>query len=236
MQIKRITTLAVPSTASDDGVRKRAPRPQPKGLKARWQPMGVNTPMGQIGSDSSSDGGSDAEMVDASPLPSLPSNSQAKKSKSKRKHSTSEEEAAAASSQLVAESMTAGKQVKKQKTSGTSKSEATPTKSGKKSKSSAGTKGETPVSAPLLNHEAGSTAKKVTPVPLPAHPKAINAPMVPVPPTSSAGPPDTPSHTQTEKKSKKKSKAEKAFAPDSSQASTGKKKATPIPVPMPSGQ
>ncbi|KAF4978981.1 hypothetical protein FZEAL_4736 [Fusarium zealandicum] len=64
MQVKKITQLG---TTLPDGVvgpaPKRSPRPQPAGLKARYQPIGVNEPMGKIGVDETAD--KDVEMAEA---------------------------------------------------------------------------------------------------------------------------------------------------------------------------
>ncbi|KAK4445002.1 DNA-directed RNA polymerase I subunit RPA34.5-domain-containing protein [Podospora aff. communis PSN243] len=75
------TAAAVASVASAPKI----PRPQPKGLKARYQPLGVPAaPMGKIGFDASSDGEEDVEM-DEAPL-ALPSSETPKTANKKRKH------------------------------------------------------------------------------------------------------------------------------------------------------
>jgi hypothetical protein len=72
---------AVASVASAPKI----PRPQPKGLKARYQPLGVPTaPMGKIGFDASSDSEEDVE-IDEVPL-ALPSSETPKTANKKRKH------------------------------------------------------------------------------------------------------------------------------------------------------
>ncbi|KAK5661724.1 hypothetical protein OQA88_9824 [Cercophora sp. LCS_1] len=66
----------------------KTPRAQPKGLKARYQPLGAPpTPMGKISVDASSNS-EDVDMDDA-PLP-LPSSETPKGDNKKRKHSTVE--------------------------------------------------------------------------------------------------------------------------------------------------
>jgi hypothetical protein len=63
----------------------KIPRLQPKGLKARYQPLGVSAaPMGKIGFDASSDSEGDVEM-DEAPL-ALPSSETPKTANRKRKH------------------------------------------------------------------------------------------------------------------------------------------------------
>ncbi|KAF4481582.1 SRP40-suppressor of mutant AC40 of RNA polymerase I and III [Fusarium agapanthi] len=78
MQVKKITQLG--STDSVAPVPKPAPRAQPAGLKARYQPIGVNEPMGSIGDDE------DVEMGDAPVL----STKAAKKEKKRKSKETSD--------------------------------------------------------------------------------------------------------------------------------------------------
>ncbi|KAF5005869.1 hypothetical protein FDECE_7727, partial [Fusarium decemcellulare] len=65
MQVKKITQLDV--NGSVGPAAKNAPRPQPKGLRARYQPIGVNEPMGTIGTDEAEE--ADVEMAEAPALP-----------------------------------------------------------------------------------------------------------------------------------------------------------------------
>lgn len=84
LHIKRVTfpgveagqrSIVAPTTST-------AKRPQPKGLKARYLPIGASDlPMGNIGSDASSD----EEDVEMTPAPALPSSTPGSKNK-KRKH------------------------------------------------------------------------------------------------------------------------------------------------------
>lgn len=225
MQIRRITqlgsTTAVPANVASYS--KVAQRPQPKGLKARFQPIGVNSDMGTIGLGDDDDG--DVEMEDAStPATSRKKSkkvSQPKESsKGKRKHSVSEDEAAAAAEQLMEESVSAVAKSKKQKTAArgspdlgselpTSKQtlivpppvpgssatvEATPVK---KSKTKKADKPSTPLPS---SSQLSAGSKKETPVPVPF-----------VPGLSKSAATSTPS----EKKSKKrKEKATPASAPE----------------------
>lgn len=68
MQVRRITQQLGADGFTVGPPEVDAPHPQPKGLKARCQPIGVDTPMGKIGMDSGSDG-EDCEMADAPALP-----------------------------------------------------------------------------------------------------------------------------------------------------------------------
>ncbi|KAF9773524.1 hypothetical protein IL306_008647 [Fusarium sp. DS 682] len=77
MQVKKITQLG--STNSVVPVAKPAPRAQPAGLKARYQPIGVNEPMGSIGNDE------DVEMGEA---PILPTKTMKKEKKHKSKETS----------------------------------------------------------------------------------------------------------------------------------------------------
>ncbi|KAG6127697.1 hypothetical protein E4U38_006127 [Claviceps purpurea] len=135
MHVKKIAQLgrgnlrALPSEPAP----KEPCRAQPKGMKLRYQPFGVNTGMGQIGGDEESDIDVDVDMVDApaAAVPPTPAPSKADKKDKKKKQSsqdvdtarkgkrklTSEDEAAAAAEQLQGESQSAAKvKSKKQKT------------------------------------------------------------------------------------------------------------------------
>ncbi|KAJ4328290.1 hypothetical protein N0V84_001330 [Fusarium piperis] len=62
MQVKKITQLGANNVGP---VARPTPRAQPSGLKARYQPIGVNEPMGTIGDD---EAGEDIEMAEAPAL------------------------------------------------------------------------------------------------------------------------------------------------------------------------
>lgn len=122
MQVRRIAHF---NESADVGpAEQRTPRPQPKGLKARFQPIGVTSDMGMIGEGNVSDD-DDAEMAEA-PTTASKAASKGKKRKEanadktprkgKRKHASSEDDAAAAAEQLMTESRTAETKTKKQKT------------------------------------------------------------------------------------------------------------------------
>lgn len=131
MQIRRITKLGAPTaTPASVGSTTKVARPQPKGLKARFQPLGVSSDMGTLGLDAEDE--DDVEMYDAPDTGSTPKASKktgkstkdstepkqsaSKSKKSKRKHSVSEDEDAAAAEQLLEESVSAVTKSKKQKT------------------------------------------------------------------------------------------------------------------------
>ncbi|ODA83453.1 hypothetical protein RJ55_01967 [Drechmeria coniospora] len=99
IQVRRITHLGGAATAGPRGDRPH--RPQPAGLKARFQPMGVTSAMGRIGMEHEGpDDDDDTEMVDGSPektsgkrkLEGGSGGADASR-KTKRKHSSSEDEA-----------------------------------------------------------------------------------------------------------------------------------------------
>ncbi|KAG5746312.1 hypothetical protein H9Q70_011000 [Fusarium xylarioides] len=136
MQVKKITQLG--STKSVAPVPKPAPRAQPAGLKARYQPIGVNEPMGSIEDDE------DVEMGDAPVLSTKAAKKEKKRKsketsdkkqkkgqsipeppaeaptsdtrKNKRKLAASEDDAVAVAEQLQEEAKLAASKSKKQKT------------------------------------------------------------------------------------------------------------------------
>ncbi|KAL6870534.1 DNA-directed RNA polymerase I subunit [Trichoderma novae-zelandiae] len=81
MHIKRIANLGGAAATTVGPAPRRAARPQPKGLKARYQPFGVNTPMGTMGADASGD--EDVEMEEAPAAVATPK--PAKKDKKSKK-------------------------------------------------------------------------------------------------------------------------------------------------------
>ncbi|CZR34431.1 uncharacterized protein FPRO_01300 [Fusarium proliferatum ET1] len=140
MQVKKITQLG--STKSVAPVPKPAPRAQPAGLKARYQPIGVNEPMGSIGDDEDVEMGdapvlstkaakkekkrksketSDKKQKKGQSIPESPSSrtTEAPTSdtrKNKRKLAASEDDAIAVAEQLQEEAKLAASKSKKQKT------------------------------------------------------------------------------------------------------------------------
>ena len=94
MHITRVTRFGqegesnLAPTATSSTTLTKAPRPQPKGLKARYQPFGVtNGATGNVGVDASDD--EDVEMAQAPPMPSISaakSKSDTPKAAKKRKH------------------------------------------------------------------------------------------------------------------------------------------------------
>ncbi|RBQ98581.1 hypothetical protein VDGD_00812 [Verticillium dahliae] len=187
MRIKRI--IQVPSPANAEVATlplasSKGARPQPKGLKARYHPIGVpaDEDMGRIGSES----GVEAEDVEMTQAPEAPSSSQKSSKKAstttkKAKRKAAEVDEDAASSQLVGEEEAAlkKKKSKKQKRSAEDTPTSTPAaasqelhtpsqpelpapKSGKKAKkaalaapsSSQVSKKETPILPPAVPHRA----------------------------------------------------------------------------------
>ncbi|POR32028.1 Uncharacterized protein TPAR_07760 [Tolypocladium paradoxum] len=173
MHVRRITQLGADS-ATVGPSEKRAPRAQPKGLKARYQPIGVSIPTGKIGMDTGS-GDEDTDMAEAPALPATANASPHKTSKKdkkhkekgaavearkeggdmgrkgKRKHTSSEDEAAAAAEQLMEESQTAESKTKKQKTARKGSPDL-----GSEPQSSAAAKKQTPVVPPTIPNPSNS--------------------------------------------------------------------------------
>ncbi|KAK7397977.1 hypothetical protein QQX98_012655 [Neonectria punicea] len=81
MQIKKTTQLASLPSSAIGPAEKRTPRAQPKGLKSRYQPIGVNTSSDNIGA-AETNVEADTEMTEA---PALSSASKTSKKKSKEK-------------------------------------------------------------------------------------------------------------------------------------------------------
>ena len=214
MHVRRITQLGADRVAVGPS-EKRAPRAQPKGLKARYQPIGVNGPMGKIGMDTGSDD-EDTEMAEAPALHATADASPDKTTKKdkkrkqkgtaveagkhneetgrngKRKHTSSEDEAAAAAEQLIVESQTADTKTKKRKT---------------------GRSGSADLGSESLSSAA---AKKQTPI---------------VPPTALKAPNSASVSTPAGSKTKKAKKAKDETPVPSSSQSLPALKQTPVPVP-----
>ncbi|KAG5979890.1 hypothetical protein E4U55_004648 [Claviceps digitariae] len=138
MHVKKVAQLGRGNLqALSSGPAPKDPRrAQPKGMKLRYQPFGVNTPMGQIGgNDEDSGSEADVDMTDAPALaiPSTSASSKAEKKEKKQKQKqknqdadtaarkgkrklSSEDDAVAAAEQLMEENQSAKAQSKKQKT------------------------------------------------------------------------------------------------------------------------
>ncbi|KAK2683342.1 hypothetical protein RAB80_001288 [Fusarium oxysporum f. sp. vasinfectum] len=140
MQVKKITQLGSPNSVAP--VPKPAPRAQPTGLKARYQPIGVNEPMGSIGDDEDVEMGdapvlsakaakkekkrksketSDKKQKKGQSIPEPPSSRTTEAPtpdtrKNKRKLAASEDDAVAVAEQLQEETKLAASKSKKQKT------------------------------------------------------------------------------------------------------------------------
>ncbi|KAM0257601.1 hypothetical protein ACHAQJ_004301 [Trichoderma viride] len=240
MHIKRITSLGGAATSTAGPAPRRAPRPQPKGLRARYQPFGVNTPMGNIGADAPED--EDVEMGEAPETMATPKSAKkdkkskkedVKQSKSKgtvgaetpdakssktdrkgkRKHTISEDDAFAAAEQLRKESDSVETKSKKQKV--------------------------TRATSPDLGSELPLTSKKQTPIAPPAIPSSAYSSTL----SSSAAAIATPSKVvaatpSTAKKSSKKTKPEtpiptprQTAVPLPNLPLTSRPKESPVPLP-----
>ncbi|OAA45845.1 RNA polymerase I, subunit RPA34.5 [Beauveria brongniartii RCEF 3172] len=206
MQIRRITEIGVTTaTPAAVGSSTKVARPQPKGLTARFRPIGVTSNVSTHHSNPHDK--EDVEMGDIEPTEATPKarqkkdkkrkeasdpkESTRKSKKSKRDHTISEDEDAAAAEQLMKESVSASTKSKKRKTA--------------------------PIGSPDLGSEGGHLPVKQTLVVPPAIP------------TSSATVPATPTPA---KKTKKGKSSEVKPATPPSQVSGGAKKETPVPVPV----
>ncbi|KAM3499122.1 hypothetical protein MY10362_007600 [Beauveria mimosiformis] len=205
MQIRRITEIGVTTaTPAAVGSSTKVARPQPKGLTARFRPIGVTSNVSTHHFNTHDK--EDVEMGDIEPTEATPKarqkkdkkrkeasdpkESTRKSKKSKRDHTISEDEDAAAAEQLMKESVSASTKSKKRKTA--------------------------PIGSPDLGSEEGH---------LPAKQTLVVPPAIP---TSSATVPATPIPA---KKTKGKSSEGKPATPPS-QVSGGAKKETPVPVPV----
>ncbi|PNP60489.1 hypothetical protein THARTR1_00513 [Trichoderma harzianum] len=232
MHIKRIANLGGAAASSVGPAPRRAARPQPKGLRARYQPFGVNTPMGNIGADAPGD--EDVDMAEAPAAVATPKstkkekkskkedakkkkdadvaaegNTAGAKPKGKRKHTTSEDDAITAEEQLREENQSTETKSKKQKTAR--------------------------ISSPDLGAELPSTAKKQTPIAPPAIPSSAFSSSATTIATPSKAVAVTPS---TAKKSTKKTKPEtpvpaprQTAVPLPNIPLTARPKESPVPLP-----
>ncbi|KAJ6782914.1 hypothetical protein PWT90_09571 [Aphanocladium album] len=227
MQIRRITQVgATTATPAAVGSSIKVPRPQPKGLKARFQPIGVNSDMGTLGLDEDSDSSDDdVEMQDA-PAESTPKASQkkdkkrkdasdpkesaSKSKKSKRKHSISEDEDAAAAEQLMEESVSAVTKSKKQKTASRGSpdlgSEPTPKRTLVVPPPIPGSSAIVDAAATPAKKSRKTAAKPATPLPnsqVSSSKKETPVPVPVVPSLSKAAPAGTPADKKTKKRKEK---------------------------------
>ncbi|KAF5617561.1 SRP40-suppressor of mutant AC40 of RNA polymerase I and III [Fusarium sp. NRRL 52700] len=260
MQVKKITRLG--STNSVVPVPKPAPRAQPAGLKARYQPIGVNEPMGSIGDDE------DVEMGDAPVLSTKAAKEKKRKSKetsdkkkkkgqsipeppssrtaealasdtrkNKRKLAASEDDAVAVAEQLQEEAKLAASKSKKQKTAraGSPDLGSEPT--------STVAKKYTPVLPPAVPSVGTPTPKSAsTPVTSSKKQKKVNDASVPAPRQSVVPIPSIP-HSSPPRSSPapqppaspsqaKEKRARKRKDKDGKKTASGKKE-TPVVPPVP---
>lgn len=254
MQVKKITQLG--ANTSVGPAPKPAPRAQPAGLKARYQPIGVNEPINNDDEDDVEMGeapalstkaakkekkrktkeASDKKQKKGQSLPELPSSGTAEAAtpdtrKNKRKLTASEEDAVAVAEQLQQEAKAANRS-KKQKTErvGSPDLGSEP--------ASAGAKKQTPVLPPTLPPAGTPLAsrtkqKKVKETPVPA-PRQSVVPIPAIPHSSPLKPSSTPapssqppaSPTQVKEKRVRKKKEK-----DGKKTLSGKKE-TPVPPPQ----
>ncbi|KAG8407494.1 hypothetical protein J3459_018449 [Metarhizium acridum] len=258
MQVKKITQLGqgLGATSSVGPTPKPPARQQPEGLKARYQPYGVTSPMGQIGVDVSFRVEDDTEMADTpAPAPAIPSSSPQSKSdkkekkrkekengesktprKGKRKHISSEDDAVAATEQLMEENLSAETKTKKQKTERVGSpdlgSDAPPSSVSKKQTLLVppAIPGSTPSSKSKSNKskpETPAPKPRQTAVPVPQVPGSSQLKVSPVP-LPQPGVASTPLAERDNKKSKKK----KTKTPDA----TAKTQQSPPPSAQAAGK
>ncbi|RDA83963.1 hypothetical protein CP532_6899 [Ophiocordyceps camponoti-leonardi (nom. inval.)] len=228
MQVRRITNLgggdSTLTAAAPDP--KRTPVPQPKGLKASSQPIGVTSPVGNIGMN-----GEDCVMTDAAPEPAAaPAQSEQVKStkkkdkkkaaavveasqeasaprKGKRKHTTSEDDATAAAEQLIVESQEAEESQSKKPRTGRSES-------------------------PDLGSEPPSAAAKKKTMAPPPSLSGPSSSMVTMPPVTKATTPTVSAKSGGKSAKKTNKTVEKTPMPSSSQSLPPlPKTVTPVPLP-----
>ncbi|KAK9441384.1 RNA polymerase I, subunit RPA34.5 [Metarhizium brunneum] len=258
MQVKKITQLGQGSgaTSSVGPTPKPPARQQPEGLKARYQPYGVTSPMGQIGVDASFHI-EDTEMADApapAPAPAILAGSAQNKSdkkekkrkekgesetprKGKRKHVSSEDDAVAATEQLMGENLSAETKTKKQKTERVGSpdlgSDAPPSSAVSKKQTllvPPAIPGSTPSSKSKRSKskpETPASKPRETAVPVPQVPGSSQHKVSPVP-IPQPGVASTPVADRDSKKSKKK----KTKTPDA----TAKTQQSPPPSAQPAGK
>jgi hypothetical protein len=260
MQVKKITQLG--STNSVAPVPKPAPRAQPAGLKARYQPIGVNEPMGSIGDDE------DVEMGEAPVLSTKAAKKEKKRKsketsdkkqkkglnipeppssratdaptpdarKNKRKLAASEDDAVAVAEQLQEETKLAASKSKKQKTNraGSPDLGSEP--------ASAVAKKYTPVLPPTIPTAGTPTPKSVsTPVASSKKQKKVKEASVPAPRQSvvpipsiphSSPPRSSPARAPASPSQGKEKRAKKRKDKDGKKTPSGKKE-TPVVPPVP---
>ncbi|KAH6605984.1 hypothetical protein Trco_005137 [Trichoderma cornu-damae] len=257
MHIKRITSLGGASASSSGPAPRRAPRPQPRGLRARYQPFGVNTPMGDIGADAPEDG--DVEMGEAPEAAATPKSAKkdkkgkkedAKQSKNKDKKKSADDDAAAAAAAAAATLVAGAKPSKadrkgKRKHTVSEDDTLAAAEQLREENDSAESKFKKQkvarVSSPDLGAEVPSTTRKETPIAPPTVPSSShsfhNLP-------SSASAIATPSRAKTAatpsmaKKATKKAKPEtpiptprQTAVPLPSMPMTSRPKESPVPLP-----
>lgn len=232
VQVKRITNLGGSSTGTADPTYRRPVRPQPKGLKARYKPIGVSKALGTIGDDLDGDE-ADTEMADAPALPELPVAETTKEKKKRKSKATTEAEPV---------SETPKKSKKKDKASG----EADPVGKGKR-KLTSSEEDAFAASSQLMGEsqvaETKSKKQKTDRVGSPDLSTKVSPVTVPAPGFSFDGLPDaTAADASTPKAAAKKTSSKKKAAPaepagkptPTASAKKTKKAASKVEVPVPS--
>ncbi|KAJ9143225.1 hypothetical protein NKR19_g6946 [Coniochaeta hoffmannii] len=254
MHLKRVTqfsqngesTLSLTQTAHNPTP--RAPRPQPKGLKARFQPIGVtNGAPGSIGADVSD------EDVDMTEAPALPSSQKTPAKKSKETAADQKKRKLDAAADAAATPGADSKKAKKVRV------EPQPTPTAKSGAPSTATAKVTPIAPPVVPTIPRASSSQGPPTSTPSSSKASKAKAIsasqPTPvskaaePTSSAVkkesaiplPPSfrrassssaSQSHAKDEPKTNGKVKKEKKSKIIKTESGTeAPKKTTPVPLP-----
>ncbi|KAL7797237.1 DNA-directed RNA polymerase I subunit [Trichoderma ceciliae] len=247
MHIKRITSLGGAAASSVGPAPRRAPRPQPKGLRARYQPFGVNTPMGSIGADASED--ADVEMGEvpeaaatAKPVKKDKKSKKDDANQSKSKDKKKGTDAVTVSATEVQPSKTDRKGKRKHTISEDDALAAAEQLREENDSVEARSKKQktTRISSPDLGAELPSTSKKETPIAPPAIPSSAfsfsalpsSAPVLATPSKAAAATPST------AKKSTKKTKPEtpiptprQTAVPLPNLPLTSRPKESPVPLP-----
>jgi hypothetical protein len=232
VQVKRIANLGGPSTGTADPTYRRPVRPQPKALKARFQPIGVSKPLGTIGYEETGDD-ADTEMADAPELPAIPATSTSSKESAKEKKKRNSK---AAEKETVVETPKKSKKSKDKSADETSRK-------GKR-KHTTSEEDAAAASSQLLeeSHVAESNPKKqktgrkgspdlgakVTPVTVPTPGFSFNS----LPASADASTPKPAKKTTKKAVKESKSKAELPIPSSSQPAATPASRNTPIAPPV----
>ncbi|PTB69226.1 hypothetical protein BBK36DRAFT_1157465 [Trichoderma citrinoviride] len=250
MHIKRIANLGGAAATTVGPAPRRAARPQPKGLKARYQPFGVNTPMGNIGADASGDEDVEMEEAPAAVATPKPAKKDKKSKKDDAKPSESKDkkkDADVAATPKAADVKTPKTDRKGKRKHTTSEDDALAAEAQLKEDISSSAKGKSKkqktarASSPELGAELPPLPKKQTPIAPPTIPSssAYSFSNIPSSATAVATPSKAPAATpSTVKKSAKKTKPEtpvpaprQTAVPLPSIPLSARPKESPVPLP-----